>query len=86
MSAVWSSVAPIWKVLLVGLVLGAGLPALVALGMRSLAVGSDGPRGRTSPAGIAGAAVCFLVVAVAVIAGLVVLTASKTFLARWGLS
>ena len=32
----------VWKVLLVGLVLGAGLPLIFALGIRSLAWGSGG--------------------------------------------
>lgn len=78
---------------MVGLLLGAGLPALVALGMRSLAMGTgDGTTGvaehggRTSAAGRLGAALCFAIVGLAVVAGLIVLTASKAFLAKFGLS
>ncbi|MTD13340.1 hypothetical protein GIS00_05180 [Nakamurella sp. YIM 132087] len=87
MSTILTSLAPIWKVVLVGLLLGAGLPAIFALGLRSLA-GGAGPDGavRTTPAGRIGAGVCFLVVLLAVVLGLVVLTASKSFLARFGLS
>lgn len=39
MDIVISTVQAIWQVLLVGLLLGAGLPALYALGLRSLNVG-----------------------------------------------
>lgn len=66
--------AAIWQVLVVGLVLGAGLPALFALGMRSLSAGrmagTDGHLRTDAPPastlGKIGAIVCF---------GLVVLTA-----------
>ncbi len=89
MSTILTSIAPIWKVLLVGLVLGAGLPALFALGIRGAAgtVTTDG-RGSVSasPAGRALAAVCFLIIALVVVAAIVVLAASKAFLAKFGLS
>ena len=66
--------AAIWQVLVVGLVLGAGLPALFALGMLSLSrgrmAGTDGHLRSDAPPvsslGKIGAVVCF---------GLVVLTA-----------
>lgn len=67
------------QVLLVGLVLGAGLPALFALGVRSLALadrardGGDGTRALTHRA-LAGAA--FAVVVLAVGLGLLVIVAS----------
>jgi len=42
MSQVWAALDAAWRVLLVGLVLGAGLPALFALGVRSMAWGTGG--------------------------------------------
>ncbi len=38
-----------WKVLLVGLILGSGLPALFALGVRSLAWGAGGDAAAHAP-------------------------------------
>jgi hypothetical protein len=65
-----------WKVLLYSLVLGAGLPVVYAVGVRSLSFGSasgpvseDGTVTRT-PLGTAIAGICFLVVVVAVVVGL----------------
>lgn len=61
------------KVLVVGLALGAGLPAIFALGIRSLATVEPGPDGtaRITTAGRIGAAACFGVVVLAVIVGIV---------------
>ena len=84
MSAVWTALAPIWKVLLVGLVLGAGIPALFAVGMRLGSPATEG--GAVSAVNRAGAVLCFAVIVLAVAAGLIVLTATKAFLARFGLS
>jgi hypothetical protein len=74
----------LWQVLLVGLVLGAGLPALFALGVRALntgrAVVSAGPDGevtKPSPGGAAVAAVCFAVCVLAVAFGIVVIVWGK---------
>ncbi len=88
MSTVVTAIAPIWKVLLVGLVLGAGLPALFAFGIRASAgtAASDGSTVAPNPAGRAVAGLCFLVVAMVVVAAIIVLAASKTFLAKFGLS
>ena len=74
-----------WKVLVVGLVLGAGLPLVFALGIRSLAWGEGG----TATAGAAGgggaasrpagkplAVLCFAVVVLAVALGITVIVAS----------
>jgi hypothetical protein len=63
-----------WKVLVYSVVLGAGLPVVYALGIRSLALGSDQPevgvsRG-PSPVGRALAAICFVVVIAGVAVGL----------------
>lgn len=73
----------LWQVLLVGLLLGAGLPALFALGLRSLdtgrtvtAGGGGGSLGETSkpsPLGLTGAVVCFAILVAAVLFGIVVI-------------
>ena len=68
-----------WKVLGIGLLLGAGLPALFAVGVRSMAYGQGGDAERHRP-GSAGpaahpvgrvvAGLCFLVVVLAVVLGI----------------
>lgn len=68
----WVSLA---KVVAVGLVFGAGLPALFALGVRSLAgPGSKAEAGGRVPWRVALAIVCFAVVVAAVVAGVIVIT------------
>ncbi|MGU3437824.1 hypothetical protein ACNHUS_33045 [Actinomycetes bacterium M1A6_2h] len=77
----WLNVSALWKVVVFGLVLGAGLPALFALGVRSSAMGTagaDGTTTSTSPAGKALAALAFGVVAIAVVLG--VLFISRDFI------
>lgn len=64
----------LWQVVLAGLLFGAGLPAIFALGMRSLAFGR-GDGGRAQLLGRAGAVTCFAVVLIAIIAGILLLTA-----------
>lgn len=71
----------VWKVLLVGLLLGAGLPALFAVGVRGLAIGSghesaDGTVHKPNPLGNVLAAVSFLIVIAAVALGIVIIVAS----------
>jgi hypothetical protein len=70
----------IWKVLLASLVLGAGLPAIFALGIRSLAWGAGGDaevdHEPGHPAGKVIAAILFLVVAYGVISGLLFIIAT----------
>ena len=79
----------LWQVLLVGLLLGAGLPALFALGLRSLNTGrvdSGTPvtvggsasshavqTSKPSALGLTGAVVCFTVLIAAVAFGIVVI-------------
>jgi hypothetical protein len=69
----------LWQVLVAGIVLGAGLPALFALGIRALGTGrtlaADGATYTTPPtgAGRAGSAVLFGVCAAAVLFGIVVI-------------
>ncbi|WP_433307173.1 hypothetical protein ACQP2F_22795 [Actinoplanes sp. CA-030573] len=74
-----------WKVLLAGLVLGAGLPAIFALGVRSLAWGAgdeaqvhaDGVTGpRARPAGKVLAYVLFAVVLAGIALGITFIVAS----------
>ncbi len=71
------------RVLLAGLLFGAGLPAVFALGVRLWSVGSpetatDGQvvhqAGRRNPAALVGAWICFAVVAVAVAIGVLWIT------------
>ena len=88
MSTLLTAISPIWKVLLVGLVLGAGLPALYAVGVRASAgtVANDGTVTTPGPLGRVVSVICYLVIVVVVLAALVVLASSKTFLAKFGLS
>jgi hypothetical protein len=70
-----------WKVLVAGLVLGAGIPALFALGVRFTAAGAGGdamtvPSTRANSSYSALGAACFLVAALAVCLGITVVVAS----------
>ncbi|MDF0531644.1 hypothetical protein P0W64_18550 [Tsukamurella sp. 8F] len=70
----------IWKILVIGLILGAGLPALFAVGVRGIAMGNgheaaDGQVHKPNPLGNVIAAVAFIVVVVAVVIGLMVIVA-----------
>ena len=82
------AIAPIWKVLLVGLLLGAGLPAIFALGLRSLAGGSASAGSAPAsarPLGVLGAGLAFLVVVLAVAFGIAVLIGGTSVLSTVGL-
>lgn len=70
-----------WKVLAVGLILGAGLPALFAVGVRSLAWGAGGSAevdtaARPQPLGRALAVACFAVVLAGIALGLTIIIAA----------
>ncbi|MCU1537624.1 MAG: hypothetical protein JWP82_1975 [Humibacillus sp.] len=72
-----------WRVLLAGLVLGAGLPAVFALGIRSLAIGDahagmDSPPDTHHPSALGRvlATVCFAVVIAAIVLGITFVVAS----------
>jgi len=71
------------QVLLVGLVLGVGLPVLFAVGVRSLNTGrtvvttGPGEVTKASSTGIAGAAACFGICVAAVAFGIVVIIWGK---------
>jgi hypothetical protein len=77
----------LWQVLAVGLLLGAGIPALFSLGMRSLERGRVlAPAGATNastdgtvagPAGKVGAVICFGVCILGVLFGIVVIIFGK---------
>ena len=79
MELLTKSFGALWQVIVAGLLLGAGLPALFALGMRSLgASGSDGgPVAPPSTFGRIGAFVCFGLVVVAALFGIVVIVFGK---------
>lgn len=88
MDILLKALSSLWQVLLVGLLLGAGLPALFALGLRSLnagrtvAVGGSTQGGlddtsRPSPLGLTGAIVCFAILILAVLFGIVVIIFGK---------
>lgn len=74
------AVETIWKVALASLILGAGLPILYAGGIRALAWGSGGDaevaQARPNPLGKVLAAVIFLVVAYAIVSGIVYVIAT----------
>ena len=72
----WINFSALWKILVFGLIAGAGFPALFAIGMVAL---SKGPKARAAsaggdsdvvvggnPVGLVAAAFCFLVVLAAV--------------------
>lgn len=70
-----------WKVLVVGVILGAGLPALFAVGVRSMAYGQGGDAEAVAgtaphPAGRLVAGLCFLIVALAVVLGITYIVAT----------
>jgi hypothetical protein len=78
----WINLSALWKILVFGLLAGAGLPALFAFGLRELSM----PGGRTQTAGAGGdsderlvggnpvgmviAAICFLIILAAVAWGI----------------
>ena len=71
----WINLTALWQIVVLGILAGAGLPALFAIGLKALA--TPGSRVQTAgadsghvyggnPAGLAIAAVCFLIVLAAV--------------------
>jgi hypothetical protein len=70
----------LWKILLVALVLGAGLPVLFSAGVRSLAYGAGGSAETSHapghPVGKVLAVVCFAIVLLAVALGITFIVAS----------
>jgi hypothetical protein len=79
----WIDGKALWEIVVIGLLAGAGLPALFALGMRALAIpGKDHVRTSEdelvggNPAGIAVAAFCFLIVLGAIGYGIYIIVIS----------
>ena len=70
----WINLSALWKIVVVGLLAGAGLPALFAIGLRALyphsataSSGQDGDQAVTAnPLGVAAATLCFAVVLAAI--------------------
>jgi hypothetical protein len=64
----WINLTAIWQILVVGLLAGAGLPALVAVGLRVLSPGSGAGAGAGSVAGgrYGAALSCFAIVLAAI--------------------
>ncbi len=77
----WINLGALWKIVVVGLAAGAGLPALFAVGLRVLSLGSargstsgqsgparasGGRRAARGPFGVTAAAICFAVVLAAI--------------------
>ena len=68
----WINLTALWKIVVVGLLAGAGLPALFAVGLRALspaqaeARSGQGQSGRSTPVGLAVAGICFAVVLAAI--------------------
>ncbi|PCK26597.1 hypothetical protein [Rhodococcus qingshengii] len=69
-----NTVDSLWQVVVVGLLLGAGLPAIFAIGLKSLDAGQRGGGSTAvaarSPLAVAGAVVCFAVVLIAIVTGI----------------
>ena len=87
MDIVLKAFQALWQVVAVGLLLGAGLPALYALGVRFLnsnrVLLADGSEvtSRASRGGLALAALCFSVTALAVVFGIIVIIFGKQLFA-----
>lgn len=84
---IWESIQPIWKVFAVGLALGAGLPAIFAIGIHFGAShrSEDGEVVGASPVGRVIAAVCIGIVCLAIAFGIAVLVDADTVLPAVGL-
>ncbi|WP_375483730.1 hypothetical protein [uncultured Jatrophihabitans sp.] len=70
----WIDLHALWRIVVIGLICGAGLPAVFALGLKALggadgdesATGGTATLSRTNPLRVAVAAVCFAVVLAAI--------------------
>jgi hypothetical protein len=67
-----------WRVLVAGLVLGAGLPAVFALGVRAMAYGTGGADGAAAPRPLGRVLgyTCFALVVLAALMGITFIVAS----------
>jgi hypothetical protein len=81
MAAFVTTAQHLGQILVAGVLIGAGLPALFALGVRLLATSdADGGSAVRRPVGLIGAVACFSLVVVAVVTG--ILFIMKDFLAH----
>jgi hypothetical protein len=77
----WINLSAIWRIVVVGLLAGAGLPALVAVGLRALSprAASSATNGTATagenPAGVTVAVLCFAVVLAAIGYGIYLIVA-----------
>jgi hypothetical protein len=69
----WIDLHALWRIVVVGLICGAGLPAVFAFGLKALDLGQHGPTGgdgaatvTRNPVGVTLAAICFAVVLAAI--------------------
>jgi hypothetical protein len=65
-----------WRVLAAGLVLGAGVPLVFALGIRAMAAGDGAMAGRPAPAARALGVLCFAIVLLGVALGITFVVAT----------
>jgi hypothetical protein len=78
----WIDWTALWEILVVGLLCGAGLPALFAIGMRAIALPARGHQEDSNavfggnPLEVAFAALCFLIVLAAVAYGIYIIVKS----------
>jgi hypothetical protein len=79
----WINLGAVWQIVVVGLLAGAGLPAIFAIGIRALGAPGKGHVTAAedelvggSPAGIALAVVCFAIVATGIGYGIYIVVAS----------
>lgn len=77
MEVISSSAQALWQVVAVGIVLGAGLPALFALGLRFWYGSAEDGVITRPPAATVAAVACFGVVALATLFGIVVIIFGK---------
>ena len=85
----WIDLHALWQIVVVGLIAGAGLPALFAVGLRALSLPGSGTRSAPAPSGdderivggsrlgIALAALCFAVVLAGVAWGIYFIVAGS---------
>lgn len=65
----WIDLHALWRIVLIGLVCGAGLPAIFAIGLRALHLGARADSDElvgSNPVGLVAAGLCFAVVLAAV--------------------
>jgi hypothetical protein len=71
MSSSWINLDALWKIVVIGVLLGAGLPALFAVGLRALSPAEGGTvRAGGGVAGKALAGLCFAIVLAAIAWGI----------------